>query len=304
MMKPAPIALFVYNRPEHTRLTVEALQKNELAERSDLFVFADGSKNGAATPAVEEVRKLLRSIEGFRSVTIVERERNSGLSESIISGVTQLCNEHGRAIAVEDDVMTAPDFLAFVNHGLDRYKDEPRIFSVTGHNFPIPVPASYPYDAYCSYRSCSWGWGTWKDRWEKADWSVSDFPEFIADREQQERFNLGGDDLTWMLTQGMTGKTKGTWDVVWAYAHYKHSAVALRAVVSKVYNTGFDGSGVHCRRAPFRQIALNSRAISDYRFPDSVKMDPYFVAEVQRVNHRPLARRFGRYLFDKLGLKG
>src|SRR5258708_27433112 len=105
-MKLAPIALFVYNRPEHTRRTLESLQKNELAERSDLFVFADGSKNGAATSAVEEVRKLLRSIEGFQSVTIVERDKNFGLSNPIISGVTQLCGGDEPAIVVEDALMT------------------------------------------------------------------------------------------------------------------------------------------------------------------------------------------------------
>ena len=301
--KLAPIALFVYNRPEHTRQTVEALQKNELAQSSDLFVFADGAKNKAAFPAVEEVRKFVRNIEGFRAVTIIEREQNLGLSSSIVNGVTQLCEDAGRVIVVEDDIMTAPDFLPFINCALDRYCDEPAIFSVCGFNYPIIAPRFYPYDAFLSYRFACWGWGTWKDRWEKADWSVSDFPEFIANREQQKRFNLGGNDLTGMLARHMAGKLGGSWDIVWAYTHSKHDAAALLPVASKTYNLGLDSSGIHCRRAPFVQAPLTSGNDSDYGFPDSVEFDPHFAAEIQRVCHRSVARRAATYLFDKLGLR-
>src|SRR6266581_2559656 len=98
----APIALFVYNRPEHTRRTVEALRANHMAQQSDLFVFADAAKIESGAAAVGAVRKFIRAIDGFKSVTIIERERNLGLSKSVIRGVTQLCSEHGRVIAVED----------------------------------------------------------------------------------------------------------------------------------------------------------------------------------------------------------
>jgi len=298
----APIALFVYNRPEHTRRTVESLGANELAQQSDLFVFTDGAKNDSAAPAVEAVRKFIRKIDGFKSVTIIERERNFGLSKSVISGITQLCNGHGRAIAVEDDVMTAPDFLTFVNRGLERYKDEPRVFSIGAFNLPIATPRAYSYDAFCSYRFHCWGWGTWKDRWEKTDWSVRDFPEFMADREKQKRFNRGGDDLSWLLERHMEGKID-SWDTVWAYTHSQHDAVTLLPVSSKTYNIGFDGTGIHCKRAPFVQIQLGYGSASNFRFPDRVEFYAHFVAEIQRVCHRSLARRAARYLFDILGLR-
>ncbi len=298
----APIALFVYNRPEHTRQTLESLRANRLAQQSDLFVFADGAKNESGAAAVGAVRKLLRAIDGFKSVTIIERDRNLGLSKSVISGVTQLCNEYGRAIAIEDDVMTAPDFLDFMNRALELYADKPRIFSVCGFNLPIAVPTSYSYDAFCSYRFMCWGWGTWKDRWDKADWSVEDFPEFMADREKQKRFNQGGDDLCGLLARHMEGKVD-SWDTVWAYTHSKHDGVALLSVDSKVYNIGFDGTGIHCRRAPFKQNALPSGGDSNYRFPDSVIPEPYFARQIQRLQHRSIPRNFARYLLDRMGLR-
>jgi hypothetical protein len=298
----APIALFVYNRPEHTRQTLEALRANDFAQRSDLFVFADGAKSESGAAPVGAVRKLIRTVDGFKSVTIIERERNFGLSKSVISGITQLCNEYGRAIAVEDDVITAPDFLAFMNHALQRYVDEPRMFSVCAFNPPILAPKTYSYDAFCSYRFMCWGWGTWKDRWEKADWSVRDFPEFMADREKQKRFNLGGDDLTWSLALQMEGKID-SWDTIWAYTHSKYDAVALLSVVSRAYNIGFDGTGIHCRRAPFKQNALSLEGDNNFRFPDSAIPEPHFAQKIQRLHHRSTLRKLARLVYDKMGLK-
>jgi hypothetical protein len=235
-------------------------------------------------------------------VTIIERERNRGLSNSVISGVTQLCNEYGRAIAVEDDILTAPDFLTFMNRGLERYKDEPKVFSIGAFNLPIVTPKTYRYDAFCSYRFMCWGWGTWKDRWEKSDWSVKDFPEFVGNRENQRRFNQGGDDLSWLLTMHMGGKID-SWDTVWAYAHSKHDAVAVLPVISKVYNIGFDGTGIHCRRKQYKQNALGSEEGSSYCFPDFIIAEPFFAREFQRLYHRSIPRKFASYLYDRMGLR-
>jgi hypothetical protein len=298
----APVALFVYNRPDHTRRTVEALQKNKLAPQSDLFVFADGARNQAGVAGVQQVRQFIRGIKGFRSITLIERERNFGLANSVIDGVSQIMRDFDRAIAVEDDLLTTPDFLTYINLALGRYENEHRIFSVSGFNYPIAAPASYSFDAYFAYGPMCWGWGSWKDRWQKIDWSVSDYPVFITDREQQKRFNRGGSDHSWMLARQMAGKID-SWDIIWAYSHFRHDAVALLPVVSKVYNTGFDGSGIHCRRAPFKQTLLRSENCSEYRFPDFVELHPYFVDEIRRLRHRSLPRRLGRLIYDQLGLK-
>ena len=302
MCRPAPIALFAYNRPDHTRRTIEALQKNELASESSLFVFADGSKNEAGAIAVEEVRKLIRRIKGFRSVTLIERDRNFGLSNSVIDGVSQIMRDFDRVIAVEDDLLTTPDFLTYMNLALAKYENTGQVFSIGGFNYPIAAPAFYPFDAYFAYCPMCWGWGMWKDRWQKIDWSASDYSEFVADRKQQKRFERGGGDLSWMLARQMAGKAD-SWDVIWAYGHFTHDAVALLPVISKVFNTGFDRSGIHCRRAPFKQTLLSSVACSDYRFPQLANPHPYFVAEILRLRHRSLARRLGRFVYDRLGLK-
>jgi Glycosyl transferase family 2 len=295
----SPIALFVYNRPEHTRRTVESLAENELAPQSDLFVFADGAKSENAKAAIQQVREYVQAIRGFRSVTIAERERNVGLAASVIGGVTQVCAQFGRAIVVEDDLLTAPNFLGFMNEALEHYKDEVRVFSVSGFNFPINSSEDYPYDAFCSYRSSSWGWGTWQDRWSKAEWSVPDFADFMGHKEQQNLFNRGGDDLTGMLSQQMAGQLD-SWSIRWDYVHFKHQALALFPVTSMVYNIGFDGSGVHCKRETLRQRALPAGRTQTYRFPERADVPPHFAAEIKRLHRQSRARKLLRYLRSRL----
>jgi glycosyltransferase involved in cell wall biosynthesis len=296
----APIALFVYNRPEHTRRTVESLRANTLAPQSDLFVFSDAARKESAAAAVEDVRKFIRTIEGFKSVTIIERERNFGLAASVIAGTTQLCEEFGRLIAVEDDLLTSADFLSFMNCALHRYADDSRIYSVSGFNFSFNAPKDYQYDVYCSYRSMSWGWGTWKDRWEKADWNVSDYLSFSADKNQQRQFNRGGEDLSHILDLQMAGQLD-SWSIRWDYTHFKRDALAVLPVVSRVSNTGSDGSGVHCRHATLEQPVLSSAGQTDYRFPHIVEADRFFVGEIQRLHRRSAARKLMQYLKSKMG---
>jgi O-antigen/teichoic acid export membrane protein len=300
--KLAPIALFAYSRAEHTRKTVDSLRANAFAKESHLFVFADGARKEGDAEAVSELRAFARTIEGFKSVTLVEREKNLGLSRSIIVGVTQLCEEYGRAIIVEDDVLTAADFLTLINAGLDHYESDRTVFSVSGFNYPVDVPESYPYDVFFARRFPCWGWGTWKDRWQTADWSVSDYSKFIADREQRERFNQGGEDLTPMLTMHMTGKAD-TWDTVWGYTHFRQNAFSVLPVLSRTYNIGLDGSGVHCQRAPFRQTQLPTESKTAFHFPDRVALDDHFAAEIHRLHRRSVSTRIARYVFARLRLR-
>jgi hypothetical protein len=241
----APIVLFAYDRPDHTRRTLEALAANEGAGESELAVYCDGAEDAAHAESVRAVREYVRSVTGFKSVTVVERERNMGLANSVIAGVTAALTQSNSVIVMEDDLVTAGTFLEFVNSALVTYEDRPDVFSVTGYNYPLEMPPAYCEDAYLSYRSSSWGWGTWRDRWSRVDWSIGDYGEFVRDPRAQELFRRGGDDLPQMLEMQISGQLD-SWSIRFDYAHYKHDALCVHPVVSKVQNIGFDGSGVHC----------------------------------------------------------
>jgi hypothetical protein len=281
---------------------VGSLQQNPLARQSDLFVFSDGPKNDSTVEAVQAVRNFLGTIAGFKSVTIIERERNLGLAVSVISGVTHVCQEFGRAIVLEDDLLIAPDFLGFMNCALERFAGESRVFSVSGFNYALKAPRTYSFDAFFTYRSSSWGWGTWRDRWAKADWSVSDYAYFCSRRNLQQSFNRGGEDLSRMLALQMEGRID-SWSIRWDYAHFKHNALALYPVVSRIYNIGFDGSGIHCRRAAHKQPPLIAPTRANYCFPQDVEISAEFTSEIRRLHRISLAKRLVHYLRDQAGWK-
>jgi hypothetical protein len=241
----APIVLFVYKRPGHTQRTLEALVANEGASESDLFIYSDGPKTADDLEPVRAVREYLGMVEGFKSVTLVEREQNMGLADSVLAGVTAVLDRFGSVVVMEDDLLTTSNFLCFVNAALSTYERRPDVFSVTGYNYPLHIPLSYREDAYLSYRSSSWGWGTWRDRWDQVDWAVSDYGEFVEDARAQECFRRGGDDLPQMLEMQMSGELD-SWSIRFDYAHSRHDAFCVHPVTSKVQNIGFDGSGVHC----------------------------------------------------------
>jgi len=240
----APIALFVYNRPKHTLQTVEALQQNQLALESDLIVFSDAPKESGATTAVHEVRDYIRGIAGFKSVTIVERNSNFGLAVSIIDGVTRLCDEYGRVIVLEDDLVVSPYFLEYMNTAIERYRNDERVMQISGHMFPVDIAAET--DAVFLPMTTSWGWATWQRAWRHFDPLASGYDKLKRDAKLRRAFNLDGAyDYFCMMEQQLRGKID-SWAIRWYLSVFLRGGFVLFPVKSLVENTGFDGSGIHC----------------------------------------------------------
>jgi hypothetical protein len=238
----APIALFVYNRPKHTRRTLEALAADPLAGQSDLIIYADGPKTAGDTASVKEVREIAESVTGFRRVDIRSKERNAGLANSIIAGVSEICEQSGRVIVLEDDLIVAPKFLDFMNAGLDRYADHPEVYQVSGYLFPgcegIGRPRFLPL-------TTTWGWATWTRAWKTFDESASAVTLLRADSEFRTRFDLNGAyDYSGMVEQQLRGAID-SWGVRWYLSVFAQEGLTLYPGSSLVENIGFDGSGTH-----------------------------------------------------------
>ena len=167
-MNTAPIIVFAFNRLDALKNTIDSLLQNEEAKLSDLFVFVDGPRENrqGEKEKVKAVQEYVMTINGFKSTKHFFSEHNKGLGKSIIEGVTQIIGQYGKAIVLEDDLVFSTNFLAFMNEGLDRYENEKKVFSICGYTNKVKIPKDYPYDAYFCTRSSSWGWATWKDRWE------------------------------------------------------------------------------------------------------------------------------------------
>lgn len=245
----APIALFVYNRPEHTRRTLEALKHNEGASESTLHVFADGPKPEAPEEGIrriDETRNLVRNITGFAHVELHFAEQNKGCFRNVVDGITEVLRTNSRVIVVEDDIKTIPQFLSYMNHALNVYEQRKDIWTIGGMNVDIKLPEKYTdkHDLYLVHRSCSWGWATWANRWSNIDWAVRDADEFFSNRRKMLRFERGGEGMCQMLKDQLDGKIDA-WDIVWDYHIYKHNGYCLRPAKSFTRNIGMDGSGTH-----------------------------------------------------------
>ncbi|WKN32530.1 glycosyltransferase [Porifericola rhodea] len=240
----APIVLFVFKRLDHTLKVIEALKNCMEANDSILYIYSDAARTPEEKPVVEKLRSSLREIDGFKKVYLIERECNRGLAYNIIHGVSEVIKEEGKVIVLEDDIICSPYFLRYMNDCLDKYKECKDIFSISAYHPIVKNHKGTNIEVYKNPRNSSWGWGTWKDRWEKVDWEVLDFKNFIGNKRKRKEFNIGGEDLSWMLWKQMKGKLD-SWSIRFTYAQYKNKAYTIYPVQSLVSNIGFDGSGSH-----------------------------------------------------------
>lgn len=242
----APICLFVYNRFEETKLTVEALQLNHLSKESNLYIFSDGPKNETTTVKVNEVRQYINSISGFKSVTIYESQENKGLANSIVIGVTKIINKYGKVIVLEDDLITSSNFLNFMNSALEFYNNSKNIQSISGFSLEIKNNIQQS-DVFFNSRAFSWGWATWKNRWDKNIFDITYIKNIINnDKNILKKFKKEcGEDISEMLLGSITGKNN-SWYVRWAFNQFVSKRLTVYPFLSKVYNIGFSNKGTHC----------------------------------------------------------
>lgn len=243
----APVIIFIYNRAEHTKNTLTALNENRLASETDLFIYADNAKTPDGQSKVDAARRVadeFAAYNHFHSTTVIRAEHNKGLADSIISGVSEVIARYGRAIVLEDDLITSRDFLEYMNGALDFYQDNPYIWSISGYTPYLTRLAKYNHDVYSCYRASSWGWATWLNRWQTVDWEVSDYESFLTDRPLQRFFNLGGSDMTNMLIDWHEGRNH-SWAIRWCYQQAKAKCITIYPSQSRVTNSGNDNSGTH-----------------------------------------------------------
>ena len=242
-MSYAPILLFVYNRPEHTRRCIQSLLKNSLASESYLFIYADGAKDSTQQEAVNEVRNYIRTIQGFKQTTLMERSENWGLARNIIDGVTTQVNRYGKVIVLEDDLVVAPYFLQFMNDALEVYKDEPKVGHIQACDFT--QDSSLPSTFLIKWTG-SWGWATWDRAWKYFNPNGKELLQELEERKLTRIFDFNGKyGFTRMLRRQIEGKNN-SWAIRWNASLFLKDILSLNVGRSLVQNEGFDGSGTNC----------------------------------------------------------
>lgn len=247
-MSLAPIVLFVYNRPEHTLKTLEALMQNELAEKSELFIFCDGPKADATKQdqeRINKVRELVKKKNWCKKVTIRESQVNKGLADSIVAGVTEIVSIYGKIIVLEDDIVTSKGFLKYMNDALNLYEQEDKVMHIGSY---LPYTNSHkklPNTFFSRFMSC-WGWATWKASWQIANLDARELYEQLKNPKVRYEFNLEGVLNFHEQLENNINSSINTWAIKWFASIFLCNGLCLYPSHSLSKNIGFDGTGENC----------------------------------------------------------
>lgn len=265
----APIVAFVYNRPAHTALMLKALANNKLAQESELFIYADGPKEGASEKvinAIKEVHQIIESITGFKKLTVIKRETNFGLAANIAQGVTEVVKKFGKVIVLEDDIKTAPAFLTYMNQTLDLYKDAEQVMHISGYMYPNAEQANLP-ETFCYNVPLCWGWATWDRAWVNYNDDAVDLWKQLFKRNDWIKYDaFGGQYLSSQLAQNISGKIK-TWFIKWHSSVFLKDGLTIYPKISLVDNIGFDDSGENNKSTNVFNVSRLAESIKVEKIP-------------------------------------
>lgn len=270
MKSLAPIILFVYNRPSHTKRTIEALSANNLASESELFIYSDAPKNESAEADVESVRIYIRNVSGFKKVSIIEQTKNYGLVKSIEEGVSEIVKQFGKIIVLEDDLITHVQFLDFLNEALDIFKNDTNVFALTGYSH---IPCKQTRQLNTSYFlkiPSTWGWATWENKWIFYNTNVDDSKVLNNNPLLKKMFNYNNSyNYYKMLTNRNGGKIK-SWGILWYWNIFRRNGLTLYPTETLVDQIGWDGSGQNASYFSFNDEKLKN---TNYKFTFPLLID-------------------------------
>lgn len=279
-----PLALFVYNRPDHLRRTLEALTRCARLEECDVYVFCDAPKYDDQRANVKSARLVVREYEKILRATLIERETNVGLARSIAGETTNLCERYGRTIILEDDLIVSPNFINFMLSALDRYENDERVYQIAGYLFPISYQLKQ--DAFFMPLTTSWGWATWQRAWRNFEWNPAGVTELLNDDLFRTQFDL---DNSFPYSKMLRARLKGendSWAILWWYVVFKRGGLVLYPKQSLVWNAGVDGSGTHrtregkvCQESLSKVTQFN---FDSFRLPDLVNVNEQAFTKIKR----------------------
>jgi len=268
----APIILFVYKRPEHTRKVIESLFGNAEFFKSHFYVFCDGSKKKDDESLVIMTREVVKSFD-LSNITIIERDKNLGLSQSIIRGVTELFSKYDRIIVLEDDLIVSPFFLDYMNRALSLYENCEKVMQISGYMFPIKIKSDL--EAIFLPFTTTWSWATWKRAWDNFNDKISNYEILNRNRCLRAKFDLNRSFSYFKMLKDQKKGKIDSWGICWYLSVFLKEGLVLYPTVSFVQNIGSDGSGTHRSLLENKDYIVNYKRM--HKFPeiniDSVNVD-------------------------------
>jgi len=289
----APIGISVYTRLDHFQQCINALQNNRLADKSELNIFSDASSKDEDSDLVSEIREYARGITGFKRVNIIERDRNYGGTQNAFQGYFEITKKYKKSIFLEDDIVTAPGFLSFMNEALEFYKNNSKVLSITGYRPPIKIPKNYNKDYFILPRYCGWGSGSFERTIDVCTKQID--KSFVADSNNREKLTVAGSDVLTMIMREVSGDIDAA-DVRCMSYQALHDVYTVYPRYSLTQNIGHDGTGVHCGETnKFVNDYLWDK-INNFHFEDNLILDK----RISKENYKFRSISIPRIILNKL----
>jgi hypothetical protein len=242
------------------------LQQNLLADESRLFIFSDAAKDLSQQVFVNEVRDIIKQVDGFKSVELIERKTNLGLAESIIDGVSMLVSEYGKVIVFEDDLISSAYTLQYFNDALVRYQNEEKVMHIGAYMYPLKaenLPETFLYRA-----ATSWGWATWDRAWKDFEPDINKIIDRF-DRKKRLEFSIDGTMNFWKQIIEFKSGRNNSWAIRWYASIFLKGGLTLNPSKSLINNIGHDGSGIHSGLNDIYHVIINPLPVTT--FPEKIE---------------------------------
>jgi hypothetical protein len=301
----APLLLFIYNRPANTQKVLDSLAANPEASNSVLYIYCDGAKTGASNTMlqnIEQTRVIVKKETRFKEIKVIEQEVNKGLANSIIDGVTAVCNQHGSVIVLEDDIITSPFFLHYMNNALRIYKNTNQVGCISGYWYPID--SKLPDTFFLKTQSC-WGWATWARAWNDFEPDGRKLLKQLIENKLTRQFDLDGSiQYTQMLKDQITGKNN-SWAIRWDAVNFIKNKLCLYPGVSLVQNIGFDGVGTHAGKEKTYVVNTAIEPVDVQKIPllECIEARNALISFYRNLNKANFYQRLGRIFSVRTWIK-
>lgn len=299
----APVVIFAYKRVDKLKECIFSLQKCRLVEKTDVIIYADGSRDNRDIEKVNEVRLFLDELEEnncFNTLHIVRRTANYGLAKSVIAGVTEVLQDNEKIIVVEDDLILAKNFLEYMNGALDYYKDDNRYGEVSAFTYDLKQLKHYKKDIYVIRKGDCWGWGTWKRAWNNVDWELKDFDTYLSNKTVRREFSNLEYGLETQLILQQRGELDA-WAARWLYYLFINNYYIVYPKESLVVNIGGDNSGEHCSAAIIGTKKMLNLGKEKYKF-EKLPINKSIEKEISKLGRPKGIRAFWRDIISSISL--
>lgn len=278
----APIALFVYNRPYHTKKTIEYLSRNVYAQNSDLFIFSDYPKTHLESDKVNEVRNYCSDIKKFKSIKVILRDKNLGLAKNIVDGISYILKNNEKIIVLEDDLLTDKYFLKYINEALNKFEDNKDVISIHGYIYPLKKKFDKP--SFLKGADC-WGWATWKSEWNIYNGNANFLLEEIKLKKKEKEFNFNNSYNYLKILKKTLIDSNNSWAIKWYASAFLNNKLTLYPPYSLIHNIGNDGSGINSSK--------------NKMYDNKLKNLPIEIDNIKIVENKELRNEFENYFNSK-----